>query len=74
MRISGPFQDAAKAGQPKPWYLRYPTPKLNPDGTTVLGADGKIVLQRHRPNYGSKDKAKADIPRIEAQHASYGEK
>ena len=57
MEITGPFLDKAKKGQPKPWYLRYSTGKLNPDGTAVLDEAGNQVLQRHRPYYASKAKA-----------------
>ena len=72
MEITGPFLDRAKQGQPKPWYLRYSAPKLNSDGTAVLGRDGKPVLQRHRPYYPTKAKAEADKPRIQEQIGAAG--
>jgi integrase len=72
MEITGPFLDKAKKGQPKPWYLRYSTGKLNPDGTAVLDEAGNQVLQRHRPYYASKAKADADKPRIFEQHDATG--
>jgi hypothetical protein len=74
MEITGPFLDEAKKRnqQPSCWYLRYSTPKRHRDGTSVLNADGKPVLQRHRPYYESKAKALADIPRICDQHEKTG--
>lgn len=66
MEITGPFVDRAKKRRQAPacWYFRYATPKLNPDGTSVLDAAGKIVLKRHQPYYESKAKAEADKPSI----------
>ena len=74
MEITGPFLDRAKKrnGQPACWYLRYSTPKLKADGTSVLDAVGKPALQRHRPFYESKAKAEADKPRILEQHEKTG--
>ncbi len=74
MEITGPFLDRAKKRRQAPacWYLRYATPKLNPDGTSVLDARGKIVLKRHRPYYESKAKAEADKPNIREQHEKTG--
>lgn len=74
MEITGPFLDRAKKRnkQPSCWYLRYSTPKLNPDGTSVLNADGKPILQRHRPYYESKAEAEADKPSIREQHEMTG--
>lgn len=74
MEITGPFLDRAKKanGQPACWYLRYSTPKLNPDGTSVLDIEGKVVLQRHRPYFESKAKAEADKPSIREQHEKTG--
>ena len=42
------------------------------DGTSVLDASGKIVLQRHRPYYESKAKAEAGKPSIREQHEKTG--
>lgn len=74
MEIGGPFLDRVKARrrQQRCWFLRYSVPRLNADGTTVLGAQGRPVLQRFRPFYESKAKATADKPRILAQHAVTG--
>lgn len=74
MEITGPFLDKAKKrnGQPSCWFLRYSTPKLNPDKTLVVGANGLPVLQRHRPYYASKAKAEADIPNLTEQHGTTG--
>ena len=72
MNITGPFLDKAKHGQPSPWYLRYTAPRKNADGTTVLQDDGRPVMQRFRPYYQSKAKAKADITRINEQHDATG--
>ena len=72
MEITGPFLDRTKKGQPKPWYLRYSTPKLNSDGTAVLKPDGHQVLQRHRPYYETRAKAEADKPCIVEQHGAAG--
>ena len=72
MKITGPFLDKKKRGQPSPWYLRYAAPKQNSDGTTVLLADGRPMMQRHRPFYESKAKAQADILRISEQYGATG--
>jgi hypothetical protein len=74
MEITGPFLDAGKRRnkQPACWFLRYSTPRRNPDGTLVLDAAGKPLLQRHRPYYESKAKAEEDKPRILAQYAATG--
>lgn len=74
MEISGPFLDRRKKRSRRPccWYLRYATPKLNEDGTSVLDREGKIVLQRHRPYYESKARAEADKPNIRGQHEKAG--
>lgn len=74
MEITGPFKDKAKkrGGQPAYWFLRYSTPKKNPDGTALKGENGLPILQRHRPYYESKAKAEADKPNLKAQHDSAG--
>lgn len=74
VEISGPFLDERKKRMRRPccWYLRYSTPKLKADGTSVLDRSGKIVLQRHRPYYESKAKAEADKPSIREQHERTG--
>ena len=74
MEITGPFLDRTKKRnkQPACWFLRFSTPKLNPDGTAVLQGAGKTVRQRHRPYYESKAKAAADIPSIREQHEQTG--
>ena len=38
MKITGPFLDPAKQGQPKPWFLRLCLPVTLPDGPVVLRA------------------------------------
>lgn len=74
MSVTGPFLDKGKrqAGRRKCWYLRIASPRLNPDGSPVLNAKGRIVLKRDRPHYETKEKAEADIPRFEQQHATAG--
>ena len=74
MEITGPFLDRAKRRRRAPacWFLRYTAPKLNRDGTSVLDAAGRTVMQRHRPYYGTKALAEADKPRILAQHDTTG--
>jgi integrase len=72
MKIGGPFLDPAKKGQPRPWYLSYFLPRLNPDGSAQLDARGKPVLARMRPFYESKAKAAADIARIREEHSAVG--
>lgn len=72
MEITGPFLDRSKKGQPKPWYLRYSTQKLNADGTVVLRPDGHPLLQRHRPYYATRARAEADRPRIIEQYGAAG--
>lgn len=74
MEITGPFLDSLKKKrqQCRCWYLRYSVPRKNPDGTVLLDANGKMVLQRLRPFYESKAKAEADIPNIRAQHETTG--
>lgn len=72
MKISGPFKDPAKKGQPKPWYLSYFAPNINSGGTLVLGENGAPALKRHRPYYETKAAAEADKSRIADQHAATG--
>lgn len=74
MEITGPFYDRAKkrSGRTGCWYLRYSVPRAKPDGSFVINADGKVVLQRHRPYYDSKALAEADKPRIQEQYGKAG--
>jgi hypothetical protein len=72
MKITGPFRDGSKAGQPSQWYLRYSTPRLNSDGTAITDGEGRPVLQRHRPYYETRAKAEADKPRIAGQYGAAG--
>ena len=58
--------------QPACWFLRYSTPRRNADGTLVIDAAGKPLLQRHRPYYESKAKAEEDKPSIRAQYEATG--
>ena len=44
----------------------------NPDGSPVLDENGRIVLDRERPFYETKEKAEADKARYEQQHATAG--
>lgn len=43
MEISGPCLDKVKKRRHEPscWFLRYTTPKLKPDGTSVLDSEGR---------------------------------
>lgn len=68
MNIRGPFRNKRRGN----WYLSYFVPKLGPNGAAVLTSDGKVVLDRHRPHYDSKDLAAADKPRILAQFGAGG--
>lgn len=72
MQITGPHLDTAKRGQPKPWFLRYSTPKTDANGSILRTPDGRPVLQRHRPYYKTKADAEADKPRIVDQHSTTG--
>ena len=74
MEITGPFLDPEKKRRRAPacWYLRFSTPKLNPDGSSAFDAAGRLILQRHRPYYTSKALAEADKPRIREQHERAG--
>lgn len=71
MKITGPFLDRQAKDKEKPWYLLVRVMKKNPDGTAVL-VNGKIVLRRLRPHYGTQSAAIADIPSLEAQYAVAG--
>lgn len=72
MKITGPFLDPAKKGQPKPWYLRVAAPAKNKDGTVILNEKGRAILKRHRPYYETKAKAEADKPALAAQYGAAG--
>lgn len=74
MEITGPFLDEAKKliGRPACWFVRYSTPKRNPDCTLVLDANGRPLIQRHRPFYETKAAALADLPRLREQHEISG--
>jgi hypothetical protein len=72
MKIGGPYYDKLRRGQPKPWYLSRSTERKNPDGSSVIGTNGKALRQRQRTYYESKSLATADIPRIRAQQEETG--
>lgn len=71
MKITGPFLDPDKEGQPKPWFLYYRTIVKNPDGSVQM-KDGHPVTKRNRPYYKTKAAAEADKPNIIAQHGAAG--
>ncbi|HLP02269.1 MAG TPA: hypothetical protein VK163_09600, partial [Opitutaceae bacterium] len=70
MEITGPFLDETKKllGRPACWYLHYSASKRHPDGTLVLGENGRPIVQRFRPYYHTKAAALADLSRIREQH------
>jgi hypothetical protein len=72
MKITGPFLDTAKKGQPKPWFLRLTIPVVLPDGTYSLNSKGRMVMKRQRPYYPTKSAATADIPHLKDKHNATG--
>ncbi len=51
MKITGPFLDTLKRGQPKPWLLRLKITVGLPGETYSLNSKGRMVMKRQRPAY-----------------------
>jgi len=72
MKVTGPFFDSTKRGQPKAWYLRVSMPSVDGAGMLKLQENGRPKLKRWRPYYPTKLAAIADISAIKAQHGISG--
>ncbi len=73
MKITGPFLDPTKRGQPKPWFLRVRLVKLKADGSgAAVDPSGEVLWRRWRPYYPTRDAAELDVKRITAEYGSSG--